>query len=313
MSATKIPISDLEAITEITDEHFLAVDDGTTTNKISVENFNASATASAKAYAEAAEDSADAASDSATSASNTADEIDIKLNQASTLVGNAETYAQDASASASAASNSASGASNSATAANNSANAAAGSVTSASNYATLSKSWAQGNTGARADEQYNNAKYWSEVARAAAGGGVTTFNGRSGAVTAQAKDYSAGQVLYKTEPSENPGEDPTDIFVDDALDDLYSKEQTDSGNITNLQGRVTTIEGQVTILTETLAVGATSLTFTSNKFQNNSLVRIFANVDGVYPLTKSISGTTLTLTFDAQEVAVSIKVCIENY
>lgn len=310
---SRIPISDLTAITEITDSHYLAVDDGESTNKITVENFNATATASAKAYAEAAADSATAASGSASSASSTADEIDNKLNQASTLVSNAETYASDALASKSAAANSATAAAGSATSAGTSATAAAGSASSASNYVQLSKSWAQGNTGARVDEQYNNAKYWSEVAQAAAGGGVTTFNGRSGAVTAQAKDYSASQVLYKTEPSETPGEDPTDIFVDDALDDLYSKEQTDAGNITSVSSRVTTLEDRVTILSATLPIGDTSLTFTSNKFQNNSLVRIFSNVDGVYPLAKTMSGTTLTLTFDAQEVAVGIKVSIENY
>jgi hypothetical protein len=42
----------------------------------------------------------------------------------------------------------------------------------------------------------NNAKYWAEVAAGAAGGGVTSFNGRSGIVIAAQHDYSAGQVDF---------------------------------------------------------------------------------------------------------------------
>lgn len=43
---------------------------------------------------------------------------------------------------------------------------------------------------------YNNAKYWAEAAAGAAGGGVTSFNGRDGAVSSQAHDYSANQVDF---------------------------------------------------------------------------------------------------------------------
>ena len=42
----------------------------------------------------------------------------------------------------------------------------------------------------------NNAKYWAEAAAGAAGGGVTSFNGRAGAVSSQAHDYSANQVDF---------------------------------------------------------------------------------------------------------------------
>lgn len=42
----------------------------------------------------------------------------------------------------------------------------------------------------------NNAKYWAEAAAGAAGGGVTSFNGRAGAVSSQVHDYSANQVDF---------------------------------------------------------------------------------------------------------------------
>jgi|GEM_PF-3004907 len=41
---------------------------------------------------------------------------------------------------------------------------------------------------------HNNAKYWAEEAQRAAGGGVTSFNGRSGTVTPQSGDYTPSQV-----------------------------------------------------------------------------------------------------------------------
>ena len=43
-----------------------------------------------------------------------------------------------------------------------------------------------GGTGTREGENTNNARYWCESAAAAAGGGVTSFNGRGGAVQPQA-------------------------------------------------------------------------------------------------------------------------------
>ena len=56
------------------------------------------------------------------------------------------------------------------------------------------QSWAVGGTGTREGEDTNNAKYWSEQAAAAAGGGVTSFKGRTGAVIPASGDYTAEMV-----------------------------------------------------------------------------------------------------------------------
>lgn len=66
--------------------------------------------------------------------------------------------------------------------------------TGAEESATLSKSWAVGGTGTRPGEDTNNAEYWARQAAIAAGGGVLTFNGRTGNVTSEQGDYTPDQV-----------------------------------------------------------------------------------------------------------------------
>ena len=72
--------------------------------------------------------------------------------------------------------------------------AAETSAASAAGSAAASESWAVGGTGTRAGEDTNNAHYWSIVAQGAAAGGVSTFNGRSGAVVPQIGDYTPSMV-----------------------------------------------------------------------------------------------------------------------
>ena len=62
-----------------------------------------------------------------------------------------------------------------------------------------SEAWAVGQRGGAdvpsADETYhNNAKYWATQAQQAAGGGVTSFNGRSGGVEPKTGDYTKAMV-----------------------------------------------------------------------------------------------------------------------
>lgn len=67
-----------------------------------------------------------------------------------------------------------------------------------------------------------------------------------------------------------------------------------------------------TILTSTLAIGATSLSFTNAAIGNNSRIRVLTS-----PFSQGLenavqSGTTVTLTFAPQEVALSVKLEIHN-
>lgn len=68
------------------------------------------------------------------------------------------------------------------------------------------------------------------------------------------------------------------------------------------------INDDTTILTNTLAAGATTLTFTSAAITNGCMIDVYADSYGVNPSNITQSGNTLTLTFDAQSKNVGVKV-----
>lgn len=145
----------------------------------------------AQAAAEAAQTKAETAQSKAETAQSKAETAQGKAESAQSA---AESAAASASGSASAAASSASAAALSEDA---SAEYEAGAKTAAASAAAngkLSESWAVGGTGTRTGEDTNNAKYWAMAALGAAGGGVTSFNGRSGAVAPQKGDYTAAMV-----------------------------------------------------------------------------------------------------------------------
>lgn len=67
-----------------------------------------------------------------------------------------------------------------------------------------------------------------------------------------------------------------------------------------------------TILTGTLTAGATSLTITDNSITDDCFIDIYTNVDGANPKTKAQSGHTVTLTFGAQSVNVTVKLMVRE-
>lgn len=212
---SKIMISELQETTSAPDSSYIAIDNGTTTNKITIANYNSNANATAKRYAEASQgyaNDAQTAKEDAVSAKN----------EAETLANTASSYANAANASANAAAGSASEASGyvgaaqtSATNAQASARAAEASAADIDNQVKLAKSWAVGNTGVRADEAVNNSMYWAGQAAAAAGGGVVSFNGRTGSVLPNAGDYSSDQVAHVNS-------DSTYTNVETAVNDLQT-------------------------------------------------------------------------------------------
>lgn len=145
----------------------------------------------AQAAAEAAQAKAETAQSKAETAQSKAETAQGKAESAQSA---AESAAASASGSAAAAASSASAAALSEDA---SAEYEAGAKTAAASAAAngkLSESWAVGGTGTRTGEDTNNAKYWAMAAQGAAGGGVTSFNGRGGAVVPKQGDYTAAMV-----------------------------------------------------------------------------------------------------------------------
>jgi hypothetical protein len=98
---------------------------------------------------------------------------------------------------------------------------------SASTYA---ESWAVGGTGTREGEDTNNAKYWSEQAQSAVAG-VTSFNGRTGAVVPESGDYTTQDITRSGSTLENS---------------LVTIESGVSSAVNALNGRITTAEGIIT-------------------------------------------------------------------
>ena len=176
----------------------------TATEKAAAAQTAAQTAQSAKADAESAKTAAVTAGADAQSANAAAQSAKSAAESAKTAAQAAQSKAETANTSAQTAKTDAEAANTSAqsakTAAESAKSAAAGSAQSAGTSAQsaqtsskLSESWAVGGTGTRTGEDTNNAKYWSEQAQNAAVG-VSSFNGRSGAVAPQTGDYTAAMV-----------------------------------------------------------------------------------------------------------------------
>lgn len=109
---------------------------------------------------------------------------------------------------------------------------------SASTYA---ESWAVGGTGTREGEDTNNAKYWSEQAQGAVAG-VTSFNGRTGAVVPTTGDYKSEMIRRGN--STTTVED-TLTSLGNTATDLRSRMYTQEGYTSDLRSRMTTAEGTI--------------------------------------------------------------------
>ena len=196
-----------------------------------------SATA-AEGSADSAEDWAAAAAGSASAAAESQRSAAGSETGAANSAAAAASSASAAAGSAAAAGTSANNAAGSASASAGSATASAGSAANAAGSAVLSESWAVGHTGARTGEDTNNAKYWSEQAQAAAGGGVSSFNGRSGVVTPQSGDYTARMVGALSEDTPIPSKtsdltnDSGFITVEDVPDVPVKSVNGKTGNVT---------------------------------------------------------------------------------
>lgn len=238
--------------------------------------------ATSKANADAAAASAQAAKASETNAKGSETAASGSASQSAQSAGAASGSASQAAQSAGAAAASAESAQSNAAQALAAKNAAEAS-------ATLSQSWTEGGTGIREGENTNNAKYWAGVAQGAAGGGVTTFNGRSGAVVPAKGDYTAkmvgavaepnggkaGQVLTKTEDGTEWGDAPNaenavtvpgggTMQMGESLGDgPYTIEVTEDGEGGNLSAEQVGYNNEGTGITATNVQDAVTELFTS--------------------------------------------------
>lgn len=185
---------------------------------------------SAKAAAVTAGASAESANASAQSAKSDAESAKAAAQAAQSKAEAANTSAQTAKADAEAANTSAQSAKADAesakSAAAGSAQSAGASAQSAQASGKLSESWAVGGTGTRTGEDTNNAKYWAMAAQGAAGGGVSSFNGRSGAVAPQTGDYTAAMVGADAQGAAQTVQDNLNTHAENTVMHITAAERT---------------------------------------------------------------------------------------
>lgn len=274
MAEGQILIKDLPEATTVADSSFIPVDNGNTTKKISVGNFNNSSNQTAKGWAEAAAASAQTAQEAISTVDTKVDQAQGYANAASDQAGYASTYAQSAQTYAGTAQGYSNTAQGHATNAASSASSANSYSDSAGASATLSRSWAEGNTGTREGENTNNARYWANKAQTAA---QITVDDHLDPIS--------------TNPVENRA-------VYEALHDIHSADVILSSTMhiggetqTNTQQALTALDGAINSLDEELDEFTPSITQA-----NNSVVFDNLNPDYGYKICFDDEGATGVLT-----------------
>ena len=343
--ADTIKISELTEYTaDVTDSLLIPLDDGTKTYKVPVGHFNQGAASSAKAYADKAEISARNAATSESNTRQVAQEITSNTSAAKDAAKEAED-AKNATVQLKAdTERAASSVKALVDNASSSAMSAADSADDASDSAALSKSWAIGGTGKREDEDVNNAKYWASIAGAAAGGGVLSFNGRSGFVVPADGDYKSEQIkrgnstveASLTALEETAG-DATNVPIGTVVEATEEYPEISSGEtagvisgktkkfLASLKLLIETVERDLKLLisnvdkktskrlpAQSLTAAGGSLTFTDDSITDTSLIEVYATIPNISPSNYSVTGTTLTVTFDAQEKAFDVCVTVRK-
>ena len=159
-----IQINELLESTTAANSDWIAIDNGSATKKISVQNFNATGAASAVQSAAAAAQSASAALAAQTAAEQAEDNAQALITSAQTIVSDAQTYANEAATSAGTASTAANTATAQAAIATQAATQAGTYAQNVDSFAKTAKSWAVGGTGTRQGEDTDNSKYYSQQA-----------------------------------------------------------------------------------------------------------------------------------------------------
>ncbi len=189
-----------------------------------------SAAQSAKTTAQTANTNAQTAQTKAEAASSAAQTAKTAAETAQSKAETAQSAAETAQGKAEAAQSAAQSAKSAAQTANTNAQAAKTAAESAKDSAedasTLSESWAIGGTGTRTGEDTNNAKYWAQAARGAAGGGVTSFNGRSGIVEPAEGDYTADMVGADASGAAAAVQENLNTHISDSTKHITSAERT---------------------------------------------------------------------------------------
>ena len=159
--------------------------------------------------------------------------------------------------------------------------------------------------------------------------GVVEVDGTS--ITSSSGVISVGSVDADDVGYDNQTSTLLATDVQDAIDELktsidgieaadVSYSNTSSGlTATDVQDAIDEVAddladttANVTIYRDTLETGETSITFTNSAIGSNTAFNIYTDIYGVNPTAVAVSGTTLTLTFDAQTSDMVVGIQIIN-
>lgn len=124
---------------------------------------------------------------------------------------------------------------------------------------------------------------------------------------------NANNLLFGETAHGSDGEPITGaVITHNVIDNLNSTSSEDA--LSAKQGKFLndTKQNADKVLTGTLVATQTSILFTDASITSTALIDIYTDKFGVNPTNATQSGTTLTLTFDAQQNDLSVKVVIKG-
>lgn len=206
-------------------------------------------------------------------------------------------------------------------------------VNSAEEQAAIAKSWAVGPSGSdESGSDLNNAKYWAGIAQGASQNDAaldpnSTNPVQNKVLKAEIEKYLkditvSGNVLTLTNGSGSAS--TITLPLDSALSDTSTNPVQNnvvnsaiSGlntRIVNAGKRITALESpdEIKLGTQTLAVGNTSLSWTNSNISDSSMIEVYTSVYGISPESIKQNGTTVTVTFEAQDTAVDVCIIVKN-
>lgn len=140
---------------------------------------------------------------------------------------------------------------------------------------------------------------------------ITTVTGRKYRVLADATSGSFvwNQLSFWTDASDVEFADGTDAESKlGAIQGITTSTSVTATGYAADASVVSSINKKVSqYLTATLASGSTTVTFTNSSFTSSTFFDVYTSDFSVAPTGMSLSGTTLTLTFDAPSSAVTVK------
>ena len=172
-----------------------------------------------------------------------------------------------------------------------------------------SEAWAVGERGGvpvpSTDPTYeNNAKYWAQQANPTALANMSDVD-LDTPTNGQVLEYNG--ATHKWENKAQAGgalSNLTDVNISLPANGNILQYNSTSQKWENHAGD--------TILTATLSAGSTTVTFTDASIGDNSTIIITTDPYGVVPTAATQSGTTVTLTFEAQSAAVGVRIVVKN-